>query len=104
MKNTRAIDRRPLLTMLYGLGVAIAMLVTALPVHAQGAPSRMAECNHQSAGKSGADRKAFMHDCLSNKPAPPPSRQDKMRMCNHDATGRKGDDRKAFMKDCLSNH
>lgn len=102
MKNTRALDRRPLLMMLYGVGVAIAMLATAVPSHAQGAPSRMADCNHQSAGKTGPDRKAFMHDCLSNKPAPPASRQDRMRMCNRDATGKKGDDRKAFMKQCLS--
>ncbi|MGI4855753.1 MAG: PsiF family protein [Janthinobacterium lividum] len=80
------------------------MLVTALPMHAHAAPSRMGECNHQSAGKTGDDRKAFMSSCLSNKPVPAASRQDKMRMCNRDATGKKGDDRKAFMKDCLSNH
>jgi hypothetical protein len=101
MKNTRAIDRRPAkLAWLYALGIAVATLVTALPAHAE---SKMAACNHQSAGMKGPDRKAFMSDCLK-KPAPPPTRQDKMRSCNHDAAGKKGDDRKAFMKDCLSNH
>ena len=65
--------------------------------------SKMTTCNADAAGKKGDDRKAFMKDCLSNKPAAPVTQQDKMKTCNADATGKKGDERKAFMKSCLSN-
>lgn len=65
---------------------------------------KMASCNKDAAGKAGDDRKAFMKDCLSAKPAAaaPATQQEKMKSCNVDATGKKGDDRKAFMKQCLS--
>jgi len=58
--------------------------------------------------KKGDERKAFMKECLSAKPAAAaPSdkkmaQQEKMKTCNKDATGKKGDERKAFMKECLS--
>lgn len=106
MNTTRAADRRPLtLAWLFAAGIAVVALTSALPAHAQTPQqAKMGECNHQAAGKKGDERKAFMKDCLSNKPAPAPSRQDKMRSCNKDAAGKKGDDRKAFMKGCLSNH
>lgn len=68
--------------------------------------SKMTTCNADATGKKGDERKAFMKDCLSNKPAAPAkpmTQQDKMKGCNADATGKKGDDRKAFMKSCLSN-
>ncbi|MBN3789065.1 PsiF family protein [Burkholderia sp. Ac-20353] len=66
---------------------------------------KMKACNAQAAGKSGDERKAFMKDCLSAKPAAakPMTQQDKMKACNKDAAGKKGDERKAFMKGCLSN-
>ena len=66
--------------------------------------SKMKTCNADAAGKKGDERKAFMKDCLSAKPAPAPkmTQQEKMKQCNADATGKKGDERKAFMKDCLS--
>jgi hypothetical protein len=64
--------------------------------------TKMATCNKEAAGKKGDERKAFMKDCLSAKPAAPVTQQDKMKQCNVDATGKKGDERKAFMKDCLS--
>jgi len=64
--------------------------------------TKMASCNADAKGKSGDDRKAFMKQCLSSKPAVAMSQQDKMKSCNVDATGKKGDDRKAFMKECLS--
>ncbi|MBJ9663116.1 PsiF family protein [Burkholderia gladioli] len=64
---------------------------------------KMKACNTQAAGKSGDERKAFMKDCLSAKPAGKMSQQDKMKACNTQAMGKKGDDRKAFMKSCLSN-
>ncbi|MFS2005125.1 PsiF family protein [Duganella sp. CT11-25] len=67
--------------------------------------SKMKTCNADATGKKGDERKAFMKECLSAKPAAAPklTQQDKMKKCNADATGKKGDDRKAFMKECLSN-
>ncbi|MES2127706.1 MAG: PsiF family protein [Pseudomonadota bacterium] len=68
--------------------------------------NKMVTCNADAAGKKGDERKAFMKDCLSAKPAAPvapPTQQDKMKTCNADAKGMKGDERKAFMKTCLSN-
>lgn len=78
--------------------------------------NKMATCNKDATGKKGDERKAFMKECLSNKPAAPAaaapapeaapaagnSQQNKMATCNKDATGKKGDERKAFMKECLS--
>ncbi|SFU30023.1 PsiF family protein [Pseudoduganella namucuonensis] len=64
--------------------------------------SKMATCNTEAAGKKGDERKAFMKECLSAKPAAPVTQQDKMKTCNADAAGKKGDERKAFMKECLS--
>ncbi|KVD83834.1 phosphate starvation-inducible protein PsiF [Burkholderia sp. ABCPW 14] len=63
---------------------------------------KMKACNAQAAGKTGDDRKAFMKDCLSAKPAKKMSQQEKMKACNTQAAGKTGDTRKAFMKDCLS--
>ncbi|AOJ68674.1 MULTISPECIES: PsiF family protein [Burkholderia] len=63
---------------------------------------KMKACNAQAAGKTGDERKAFMKDCLSAKPAKKMSQQEKMKACNTQAAGKTGDDRKAFMKGCLS--
>ncbi|AOJ01706.1 MULTISPECIES: PsiF family protein [Burkholderia] len=63
---------------------------------------KMKACNAQAAGKTGDERKAFMKDCLSAKPAKKMSQQEKMKACNTQAAGKTGDTRKAFMKDCLS--
>jgi hypothetical protein len=63
--------------------------------------SKMAACNTQAASKTGDDRKAFMKDCLSSKPAaPPPS---KLGQCSHDAKakGLKGDDRRSYVSSCM---
>lgn len=65
--------------------------------------NKMKTCNADATGKKGDERKAFMKECLSAKPAAKPTQQDKMKSCNADATGKKGDERKAFMKECLSN-
>jgi hypothetical protein len=84
--------------------------------------NKMAICNKDATGKKGDERKAFMKECLSSKPAAPAatpaaapapapeaaptagnSQQNKMATCNKEATGKKGDERKAFMKECLSN-
>ncbi len=75
--------------------------------------NKMATCNKDATGKKGDERKAFMKECLSSKPAaasaPAPeaapvagnSQQNKMATCNKEATGKKGDDRKQFMSECL---
>jgi hypothetical protein len=74
--------------------------------------NKMATCNKEATGKKGDERKAFMKECLSSKPAAAApaaapaagnSQQNKMATCNKEATGKKGDERKAFMKECLSN-
>jgi hypothetical protein len=80
--------------------------------------NRMGQCNKDATGKKGDERKAFMKDCLSAKPAAmaaapaaaasaagkKPTQQEKMKACNKDAGEKKlaGVERKAFMKDCLS--
>ena len=67
--------------------------------------SKMTTCNKEAGGKKGDERKAFMKECLSNKPAAAPSpqkaQQEKMKTCNTEAKGMKGDERKKFMSDCL---
>jgi hypothetical protein len=80
----------------------------AVSAHAAEAPaknsqqSKMASCNADAKELKGDDRKVFMKECLSAKPAKPATQQDKMKTCNANATGKKGDERKAFMKECLS--
>jgi hypothetical protein len=69
--------------------------------------SKMGACNKDAADKKGDERKAFMKECLSAKPAASDKKmaqQEKMKSCNKDAGEKKlkGDERKAFMKDCLS--
>ena len=66
--------------------------------------NKMATCNKDAAGKKGDERKAFMKECLSSKPAAPAAgntQQNKMATCNKEATGKKGDERKQFMSECL---
>jgi hypothetical protein len=76
----------------------------ASPAFAQNSQQdKMKACNTQAAGKTGDERKAFMKDCLSAKPAKKMTQQEKMKACNKDAGGKKGDERKTFMKSCLSN-
>ncbi|MBB4842777.1 hypothetical protein HNP55_001292 [Paucibacter oligotrophus] len=65
--------------------------------------TKMSSCNKDAGEKKGDERKAFMKECLSAKPAAPATQQERMKMCNTDAKGKKGDERKAFMKECLSN-
>ncbi len=65
---------------------------------------KMATCNADAKTKElkGAERKAFMKECLSSSAST--SQQTKMKTCNADAKEKalKGADRKAFMKECLS--
>ena len=61
----------------------------------------MATCNKEATGMKGDERKAFMKNCLSNKPEAAQTQQSKMKTCNAEAAGKKGDERKAFMSECL---
>jgi hypothetical protein len=77
-------------------------LLLATPAMAQNSQqNKMGACNKEAGDKKGDERKAFMKECLSNKPAKPATQQDKMKQCNADAAGKKGDERKAFMSSCL---
>jgi Skp family chaperone for outer membrane proteins len=72
--------------------------------------SKMKTCNMDAKEKKGDERKAFMKECLSAKPAAAEpaagmtTQQSKMKTCNADAKTKalKGAERKAFMKECLS--
>ncbi len=95
--------------LLFSLICAVSLSSSAFAVtpEAASAPknsqqTKMTTCNAEAAGKKGDERKAFMKECLSAKPAASMTQQDKMKKCNVDATGMKGDERKAFMKTCLS--
>jgi psiF repeat len=63
-------------------------------------------CTKDSAAMKGAERKAFMKDCMA-KNAPPkkaPSAQNlKMKSCSADfkATGKPSSERRAFMSSCM---
>jgi hypothetical protein len=86
--------------------ILAALAATALlsgTALAKGNP-KMAECNKQSAGKTGEERKKFMSECLAS--ARPEKKltaqQQKMKDCNAQAKAMKGQARKDFMKTCLS--
>jgi len=90
--------------------VLVLSLGTAYAQTAQ--QGKMASCNKDAGEKAlkGAERKAFMKECLGAKPAGAVSdkkmaQQEKMKSCNKEAADKalKGPDRKAFMKTCLSN-
>ncbi len=88
------------------VGVAHAADAAAAPSAQQ---SKMKTCNMEAKDKKGDERKMFMKECLSAKPAAEAAtgtpQQNKMKTCNADAKTKalKGDERKAFMKECLSN-
>ncbi|HEX2010382.1 MAG TPA: PsiF family protein [Roseateles sp.] len=91
----------------------VALSVAALGASAYAADKeptkqqgKMTTCNKDAGEKKGDERKAFMKECLSAKPAATAAtgtpQQEKMKTCNADAKGKTGDERKAFMKECLS--
>ncbi|MYM36982.1 phosphate starvation-inducible protein PsiF [Duganella sp. FT50W] len=84
------------------LPLSLSLGAAAVAAEPTAQQNKMKTCNADAAGKKGDERKAFMKECLSAKPAAKPTQQDKMKQCNADATGKKGDERKAFMKQCLS--
>ncbi|OWW20497.1 PsiF family protein [Noviherbaspirillum denitrificans] len=66
--------------------------------------NKMATCNKEAVDKKGDERKAFMKECLSNKPKVSDAKkaqQEKMKTCNAEAKDMKGDERKKFMSSCL---
>jgi hypothetical protein len=118
---------KTLLTLLtVGLSLSLGSAFAADAPAKSSQQNKMASCNKDAGDKKlkGDERKAFMKDCLSAKPAaaasavaaapaPAPAaaasgkkgaQQDKMKNCNKDAGDKKlkGDERMAFMKDCLS--
>jgi hypothetical protein len=87
--------------------MALLMTTFCFTAYAGTQQEKMKTCNADATKKTlkGAERKAFMKDCLSAKhdTALKPQ-QEKMKTCNADAGKKalKGDERKAFMKSCLS--
>jgi hypothetical protein len=91
----------------FGLLAMMTFLSAPLsPVEAGAQQDKMKECNAKAADKKGDERKAFMSECLSAKPAKAEAgitpQQNKMKECNVKAGQLKGDERKKFMSDCLS--
>jgi hypothetical protein len=93
---------------LFVLGLCAAPFAIAAPAQ----QNKMAACNTQANEKGfgegkGDERKAFMKECLSAKPAKSAksAQQEKMKACNKEAGTKKlkGDERKSFMSTCLSN-
>ena len=93
------------LTAPLGLQAAYAQTAAQPAPKATAQQSKMTSCNKEAGGKKGDERKAFMKQCLSAKPAAPAdgrtAQQEKMKTCNKDAADMKGDARKAFMQECL---
>ena len=93
-------------TFLFVSGLCTVPIAIAAPA----TQSKMAACNAQANDKGlgegeGDDRKAFMKECLSAKPAKAGgTQQNKMKSCNKEAGAKslKGDERKKFMSTCLS--
>lgn len=82
-----------------GLSLSLGAAHAATPQQ-----TKMATCNKDATGKTGDERKAFMKECLSAKPAAAAkgtSQQEKMKACNVEAKGMKGDERKKHMSECL---
>ena len=94
------------ITIMLGLAIA-AFAAQAEEKAVTPQQQKMKTCNADAKGKTGDERKAFMKECLSAKPAAAAAangtpQQEKMKACNADAKGKSGDERKAFMKECLS--
>ena len=87
-----------------GLTLAVGVAHAADDKAPTAQQSKMKTCNVEAKDKKGDERKAFMKECLSAKPAAAAegnSQQSKMKTCNTEAKGKKGDERKKFMSECL---
>ena len=117
------ISRFPIRSAMFAVVAAFGLASVAnVAVAANSQNTRMKTCNADATAKSlkGADRKAFMKTCLSNKDAAPAAaaaapaapakaethpmtQQEKMKACNAEAKTKapKGAEHKAFMSTCL---
>jgi psiF repeat len=91
------------------LAIALPLSLAFISTAASAASTRSearAMCKKDSASMKGAERKAFMKDCMA-KNAPPkkaPSAQNtKMKTCSADfkASGKPSSERRAFMSSCM---
>jgi hypothetical protein len=87
---------------------AACMLAASLPAHAadptpaqKAQQDKMAACNTKSEGKTGDERKKFMSECLSAKPAEPAKAESKISMCNKKTAGLSGDARSKAQSECM---
>ncbi len=95
---------------LFVSGLCITPFAIAGPAKQSKKAACNAQANDQGLGEGkGDERKAFMKECLSAKPAKAggtqqSNQQNKMKSCNKDAGAKslKGDERKTFMSACLS--
>ncbi|MEO6307325.1 MAG: PsiF family protein [Nitrospiraceae bacterium] len=91
---------------LFVSGLCIAPFAIAAPAKQSKKAACNARANDQGLGEGKDDeRKAFVKECLSAKPAKAGgTQQSKMKSCNTEAGAKKlkGDERKAFMSTCLS--
>ena len=97
---------------LVALGLSLSLCNAYAADGATAQQGKMKTCNADAKTKDlkGDERKAFMKNCLSAKPAAAAAegggtaQQNKMKTCNADAKTKdlKGDERKKFMKECLS--
>ena len=94
---------------LLAITIALQLSVAFMSVSASAASTRAETrvmCKKDSAEMKGAERKAFVKDCMA-KNAPPkkaPSAQNmKMKTCSTDfkATGKPSGERRAFMSTCM---
>jgi hypothetical protein len=87
--------------------IALGLALSFGTAYAQDQQNKMKTCNADQKAKTlkGDERKAFMKECLSAKPAAAAKPANRMAACNADDKAKtlKGDARKAFMKECLSN-
>jgi len=94
---------------LLGLGIALAV---SAPAFAGAQQSKMKECNADAKTQAlkGAERKAFMKQCLKKDGASTPdaaakaAKKEKKQACKSEAKTKalKGQERKDFMKSCMS--
>jgi hypothetical protein len=97
---------KQLLPLIAAMGLALSMGMGVAHA-AEGAKtaqqSKMATCNADAAGKKGDERKAFMKDCLSAKPAAAAAPAAKP-SCDQAAADKKlaGAAKASFLKKCLA--
>lgn len=94
---------KQLLPLIAAMGLALSMGMGAAHA-AEGAKTaqqtKMATCNASAAGKKGDERKAFMKECLSAKPAA----ADATGACDKSAADKKlaGAAKTSFIKKCMA--